>query len=243
QYGIRVSRTKEGPTQELFVYDDEVRVQSATFKGTLTPGQKLIISRAEPSQLANIEEKDIQQTANVYARVDAAKAQIAATAEITPRELYGKLQTLYEKILTDPENADSRLKLAIQQVNYGLAMDATYHLTRAERFAENLKQEAIIALTKGVAYSQIGRSREDEQFQRAMEIDPRVFDEENLRIYEMDERLIEQLQERPQTEEQARKIAELEEALIAEKEKAAGVYELEAERANQARKIAELEEA
>ncbi len=250
QYGIRVSRTKEGPTQELFVYDDEVKVQSPTFKGILTPGQKLIISRAEPSQLTNIEWKDIQQTANVYARMDASKAQIVTGTQMSPKEVYLKLQTLYTKILTDPENAESRLELAIQQVNYSLATDAIYHLSRAERFAENVEQQAMIALTKGVAYSQIGRSREDEQFQRAREIDPGVFDKENLGIYQMDESLIEQLQEKPQTEEQAKKIAQLEEALGAQKEKclrdleeqAEKIAKLEAERAKQAKSLGELKE-
>lgn len=172
QYGIQVSRTKEGPTQELFVYDGKVRVQSPTFKRSLVPGQKLIISGAEPSRPVKIESKDIQKTANVYARVDAAKAQIPATAEITPIGLYRELQPLYTNILSDPENANSRLKLATQQLNYGLAMDATYHLTRGES-------------------------------------------------------LIEQLQERPPTEEQAEKIAQFEKLLLeAVKKEQAHLFEL-----------------
>ncbi len=195
-YEVRVGREGSRLARDLLVYDGQVGVTFAESQGgggergrapetpTVSSGERLVIAAAG-TERARIGPRDIEQAARAYARTDLTRA-----ADLTPADRERALSDLvqgYVHVLGAPGQPTPRLELAARQVDYHVVSRATfYQLSHAERLAETTELHAVIALTAGAAYEQLGdAARARAAFGRATTIDPAVRSAPYLKNYRL----------------------------------------------------------
>jgi tetratricopeptide (TPR) repeat protein len=199
EYAIRVKRTEQGLSREYSVYDGDVKISSPAFDTSIATGQKLVMRPLEPPEALRLASEDITRVVNLYAYVDVTKAGISAAAQVEPDRLLERFKVLYRSVFSDPKNALKRADLAVEQVNSGISSSAIYQLKKAEEYTPpgDTMQLVRIAVLKGIALKEIGSFGEaNEQFRKAIRIDPEALSESNLREYKLKSSTIEQI--RPQ---------------------------------------------
>ena len=193
EYSIRARRTEQGISREYTVFDGEVKVGSAGPERMISAGEKLVTKATEPSQQQKLQFEDFNRPAILYANTDLTKA-IASGAEVDRSALFDNLRRLHTEVLIDPRNSTKRVNLALAQVVNGSSSSAVYQLTKAEEYSTggDTKQLLTIATLKGAALSEIGRDQEaQEQFRKALQIDPAALQESTLKNYKLKPKTIE----------------------------------------------------
>jgi hypothetical protein len=198
-YGVRVFR--ENFRREAMVYDGAVRVWTRTTQGSgrvFPAGAKAVIEGVAGSTVSRKEiiDSDIQSAATLHAHIDVIKARAAGSTIENLDETYANLKSSYVKVLTAPADPQLRLEIAVQQVNLRIPTEALYHLKRAEgRTPQGDHERAMIALTRSIAYQQLGNQEEaTRHYEKATKLDPKVLQQPSVQLYKLDPNLIKQIQ-------------------------------------------------
>lgn len=187
QYEVRIGRDRDGGLRrEVNVFDGRVVAAAPERRQVLDASAKLVI-QADRWQTARVEPRDVARTAALYARVDASRIPRPRGEEEDVRAAYASLERAHAQVLARPQEPAARVRLAAQQVQYAMPAEALYQLDLAEertRGGEDRSLHAAALLTRSVAYQQAGEEQKaDAAYEDAVQADPRVVEEENLRRY------------------------------------------------------------
>lgn len=204
-YEFRVSKGPQGIEQECVVYEGQVDVKYGSHSRLkLSGGQKSAWQRGQRVRRAQVQKKDVERVAALYARLDASKARLPTVRDpedgtpLSPRavrqDAYKELSSLYQQVLERPQDSEARLNLAVRQLNYSNNDEAFYHAKQAEGRAKNKTEKAYIALTQAALYSEMGdEQRASQQLRRARELDPKIFNLRELKAGKIDKKDLELL--------------------------------------------------
>jgi hypothetical protein len=206
-YEVTVRRGEGGAgVSGIAVFDGEVAligalgsaVAKAIADRTVRAGQKLSV-RQSTAVWDRIGERDIAEAATLFARLDLSR--IPETLSRTERrQAYDNLRETYRQVLARPGTGTPHLQLAARHLEYGIASPVTVHqLTRAEALAgDNREQRAVIAVTKGATYQQLGDQQNARvEYDKAAKLVPDIRREGRLKAYRLPEGVVRQAEERP----------------------------------------------
>ena len=178
-YGMRLSRVGNEVERECVVFDGEAEVKvEGVEESELSAGQKAAWrGRAQSGAVVRLARADIDAAANLYTRIDLARAQADGEVVENPETQKVALKRSYMRVLSRPTEPESRLSLAVLQTNLGNSRQALYHLAKAETQEDRatVEQKAMVAYTKSTAYAKIGQQEDSErELERAKQLDPEV---------------------------------------------------------------------
>jgi len=147
-------------------------------------GKKVRTARSKTTRILQVENKDIEATAEIYSRACIAKSLLAGESLQDLTAVYSNLAQLYYQVLTSPNDPKVRQELAKRQVSIRVPDHALYQLARAEKYSPETDHflKAEIYVTKGAAYSQLKMNdRSAELYQKARSYDSEIFDKMDLK--------------------------------------------------------------
>lgn len=196
QYGMRVSRAEEGVQIECVVFEGEAEVSNRNrrWRRNLESSEKAVWKRGVVVEdIRPVSTDEIKAAAILYSRVDVARATERGIQVSDPKALQASLEMSYIRVLEKPKDPAPRIELAALQTVALSPKQALYHLNRAETFGSSDPEEkTAIAMTKWVAFKQIGLDKEaegesekvrkldPERYKQLQQADPKRID---LRIY------------------------------------------------------------
>jgi hypothetical protein len=131
QYSVEVTREGDQLVRKLAVFEGEVTVGGARRDGRrgVAQGSQLQWAGREVTP-APVSQGEIERSAEVYARFDAAAAVAEAPAGDTIA-MYQQLKRLHYDVLANPTDTAKRVELAKRQIQYKASYQAAYNLRRA----------------------------------------------------------------------------------------------------------------
>ncbi len=197
-YGVRVRRGRDGQTAaQCLVFEGAVAMtQPRRRPFVLQEGNKMALGVQDSPQQLN--QSDIVQTADLYARLNLSRAVVAGAASGISGEPLTALRSTYEKTFQYPAHAEARVELATLQHEFRADQEADYNLKRAEVIAvqrNDTKLQARIALSRAVVLQSQGiTGPASQELQKAKTLDPGIFNRQDLQIYRIDEKQLRTIQ-------------------------------------------------
>jgi tetratricopeptide (TPR) repeat protein len=201
--------TGQPPTLTCGVYEGSLDVNyPATGPLTLGTRGKMQFQKGTRPKSGSLVENDFKDAADLYARVDRSKAELAGVNFSGSADVFEQLSAMYAAMLRDPDQVEPRIQLATLQVNNRIRDEALYNLDVAEvkaaeagspapsesRLPQIRAQQAQIALLKAVVFQGNGQGPlAVEQVNKALVLDPGVLNKEDLKRYRIDELQIMQI--------------------------------------------------
>lgn len=176
QYGMRLARERQEARIETLVYEGavECRLVSTGAQRLMEAGSKLLVERGG-WQPAGMSQRDIDRTAAVNASLDVAGARAAGVRIASPRDVYAEMKGWHARALTEPGNAETRMRLGARQLTLRGASRSLYQLQKAASMPGTPEIRARIAVVQGRAYQELGlRDEAARQIEAARKLDPAV---------------------------------------------------------------------
>ncbi len=176
QYGMRLAREGQQVRTETLVYEGaaECRLVSTGARWLMESGSKALVERGQWRR-AGMSRRDMDRTATVNASLDVAGARVAGVRIASPRDVFAEMKAWHTRVLAEPRNAETRMRLGARQLTLRGANRALYQLRKAAAMAPTPQMRAWIAVVQGRAYEELGRKEEAARhFAAAREFDPVV---------------------------------------------------------------------
>lgn len=131
QFSVALARGEEGWDPDVSVYEGIVRVRAGSIEQRVETGRTWRLAKGE-SKWGDVTPARAERTASLFARLEVAKSVAQGTPVEDREKSYDSLRNLYFKVLTRPQDTDSRVELARTQLTYHRDELAAYHLRRAD---------------------------------------------------------------------------------------------------------------
>lgn len=193
-YGLSAYRRGEKGGADALVYEGEAECQASPRGRVLNvgPGEKMLLGEGKWIR-SKITPQDIERGANLFARLDIAKARSFSGSIQNARATYASLKATYSTVLRRPSDSAARMKLAIQEVNLRLPANALYHLDKIDESALRNQARAMISVTRAFAYQELGQKEKAEHLiNQAKQLDPKAVESSSLREQNFDRRFLAQ---------------------------------------------------
>lgn len=191
RYGVSIERDNQQQLKtEISVYEGVIRIANPRIRPLVVEtGKKTVLRKAE-SQIVQLEKADFKRAATIYATIDTVKSKVARQPS-QRKKAYEELEIRYMSVLQEPNNPVNLRNLAVAQINLSVSARALYSLNRAASLQPKPKEVAVVYMLKSIAYNQLGNSIKADSFRKmAVEKDPSINKEENLKLYKIDPLLV-----------------------------------------------------
>jgi hypothetical protein len=198
-YGMRIVATEHGPTQVSYVLDGAAVIHARGADVAIDAGQKAESASDSLPRVEALAPEDLERSAVLNANVDANAAVAFSSAKINRDSCYNALRTHYARLFANPKDIQARFELADAQVAYRVPNQALYQAKRIEELdpAGTQQVRAHVAVVRGAAYDQLGRTVEaKQQLDLARNIDATAVAPENLRAIRYDPAWVTDVQRR-----------------------------------------------
>lgn len=207
QYSVAALRTDNLPVQQVAAYESDVFLRTSKLSATavsrgpgadlflrtsksgattVRAGHKVVVGRSSKFEVKPIDRNDIEQSADVYARIDLAVADVFANGNLTNRDnIYMRLRNFHGEVLSDPTNVEKRLNLSAEQINNEVLEQAIANLNQATKYskADDNVQKSKIAFLMGIAYISLGQTDEGRQrLEQALQLNPDIYNDKSMKL-------------------------------------------------------------
>lgn len=172
--------------REAFVYEGKISVRRPGIdRLPLQAGKKVKLRKKPVFRAVNIQRVDINRTAKTYAKVDISRTNLTGNEK---KSALSRFTKIYETVLSRPDQASPRVKLAVARMNVNIRVPSTItYLNQATAIAKaDTKQESNITFVKGLVYYQLGNKEAARlEIGKARRVNPEITKDKIRQIYKI----------------------------------------------------------